>query len=95
MASALPAAHAQAILHAPDLASAERAYLQLMPDLAHVSELAQYAARLPRAAGAAPGYTLSMTLVGLRLQELEMDEPRAAQQRRDSQRSLRQAYASL
>ncbi|WMJ68617.1 hypothetical protein [Stenotrophomonas sp. 24(2023)] len=94
MATAFPTEDARAILQAPDLASAERVYLGLMPDLAHVSDLARRAARLPRVADAALGYALSMTLVGLRLQELEMGEARAAEQRRDSLRSLRQAFTA-
>ncbi|KAG1261210.1 hypothetical protein G6F65_014916 [Rhizopus arrhizus] len=72
MASVSPAAEAHAILRAPDLESAERAYLGLMPDLEHVNALARRALGLSRVADAARGYALSMTLVGLRLQELEM-----------------------
>lgn len=94
MATVSFADDARAVLHAPDLASAERVFLGLMPDLAHVSALARRAASLPRVADAARGYALSMTLVGLRLQELEMGEARAARERHDSLRSLRQAFTA-
>jgi len=94
MASVSPTADAHAILHAPDLDSAERVYLGLMPDLAHIDALARRALGLARAADAARGYALSMTLVGLRLQELEMDEPCAKAHRQATLHSLRQAFAA-
>lgn len=94
MASISPAADAHAILRAPDLDSAERVYLGLLPDLEHINALARRALGLSRAADAAPGYALSMTLVGLRLQELEMGEPRAAAQRQATLRSLRQTFTA-
>ena len=43
MASVSHTADAHAILRAPDLDSAERAYLGLMPDLEHVNALARRA----------------------------------------------------
>ena len=58
MASVSPAAEAHAILRAPDLESAERAYLGLMPDLEHVNALARRALGLSRVADAARGYAL-------------------------------------
>ncbi|WP_312707152.1 hypothetical protein [Stenotrophomonas sp.] len=94
MAAASPLHDAHAILHAPDLDSAERVYLGLLPDLAHVDALTRHALGASRAADAARGYVLSMTLVGLRLQELEMDEPCASAHRQASLRSLRQAFAA-
>lgn len=94
MASVSPAVDAHAILRAPDLDSAERAYLGLLPDLDHVNALARRALGLSRVADAARGYALSMTLVGLRLQELEMGEPLAAAERQDTLRNLRQAFTT-
>ncbi len=84
MASVSPAAEAHAILRAPDLDSAERAYLGLLPDLEHVNALTRRAR----------GYALSMTLVGLRLQELEMGEATAKEHRQATLRSLRQAFSA-
>ncbi|CAM0119152.1 hypothetical protein I5T93_03810 [Stenotrophomonas maltophilia] len=94
MASVSPAAEAHAILRAPDLDSAERAYLGLLPDLEHVNALTRRALGLSRAADAARGYALSMTLVGLRLQELEMGEATAKEHRQATLRSLRQAFSA-
>jgi len=57
-------------------------------------------ARPPRPLGlsgpaeAARGYALSMTLVGLRLQELEMGEATAKEHRQATLRSLRQAFSA-
>ncbi|MBN5138301.1 hypothetical protein JY455_08960, partial [Stenotrophomonas maltophilia] len=48
MASVSPAAEAHAILRAPDLDSAERAYLGLLPDLEHVNALTRRALGLSR-----------------------------------------------
>ncbi len=93
MASVSPAAEAHAILRAPDLDSAERAYLGLLPDLEHVNALTRRALGLSRA-DAARGYALSMTLVGLRLQELEMGEATAKEHRQATLRSLRQAFSA-
>lgn len=65
MAAASPLPDAHAILRAPDLDSAERVYLGLLPDLAHVDALTRHALGATRAADAAArGYVLSMTLVG-------------------------------
>ncbi|CAM0123560.1 MULTISPECIES: hypothetical protein [Stenotrophomonas] len=83
---------AHAILCAPDLDSAERAYLGLMPDLEHVDALARRALGLSRVADAARTYALSMTLVGLRLQELEMSEATAKEHRQATLHSLRQVF---
>ncbi len=95
MATARPLPDAHAILRAPDLDSAERVYLGLLPDLAHVDALTRHALGASRAADAAArGYVLSMTLVGLRLQELEMDEPCASAHRQATLHSLRQAFAA-
>ncbi|MBN5028033.1 hypothetical protein JY419_01155 [Stenotrophomonas maltophilia] len=94
MASVSPATEAHAILRAPDLDSAERVYLGLMPDIEHVNALARRAVGLSRVADAARGYALSMTLVGLRLQELEMGEPTAREHRQATLRSLRQAFSA-
>lgn len=94
MASVFPVDEAHAILRAPDLDSAERVYLGLMPDLEHVDALARRALGLSRAADAARGYALSMTLVGLRLQELEMGEATAKEHRQATLRSLRQAFSA-
>lgn len=94
MAAVTPTADANAILRAPDLDSAERAYLSLLPDMDHVDALTRRALGLSRAADAARGYALSMTLVGLRLQELEMGEPCAAEYRQATLRSLRQAFTA-
>ncbi|HDS1104130.1 hypothetical protein ACK1O1_07160 [Stenotrophomonas maltophilia] len=94
MASVSPTSEAHAILRAPDLDSAERAYLGLMPDLEHVNALARRALGLSRAADAARGYALSMTLVGLRLQELEMGEASAKEHRQATLHSLRQAFSA-
>jgi len=94
MASVSSATEAHAILRAPDLDSAERVYLGLMPALAHVNALARRAVGLSRVADAARGYALSMTLVGLRLQELEMGEPTAREHRQATLRSLRQAFSA-
>jgi len=94
MASVSPAAEAHAILRAPDLDRAERAYLGLLPDLEHVNALTRRALGLSRAADAARGYALSMTLVGLRLQELEIGEAIAKEQRQATLRSLRQAFSA-
>ncbi|MDZ7473999.1 hypothetical protein U5F73_03095 [Stenotrophomonas pavanii] len=94
MASVSHTADAHAILRAPDLDSAERAYLGLMPDLEHVNALARRAVSLSRVADAARGYALSMTLVGLRLQELEMGEPTARQHRQATLHSLREAFSA-
>lgn len=81
------------VLHAPDLDSAERIFLGLLPDRDHVDALARQAVRLAREQPAT-GYALSLTLVGLRLQEFKMGEACAAQCRQDSLRSLRQAFAA-
>jgi len=88
-----PANDPHAVLHAPDLASAEQAYLGLLPDRAHVDALARHAASQARnAAGSA--YALSLTLVGMRLQEFKMGEDCAASCRQESLNSLRQAFAA-
>lgn len=92
MASLSPATDAHAVLCAPDLDTAERAYLGLLPDLDHVDAMTRRALGLSRAADAARGYALSMTLVGLRLLELDMSEASAAVQRRATLSSLRQAF---
>jgi len=94
MASPSPATDAHAILRAPDLDSAERAYLGLLPDLDHVDALTRRAVGLSKVADAARGYALSMTLIGLRLQELEMGEPCAREHRQATLRSLRQAFSA-
>ncbi|MFS2042670.1 hypothetical protein ACEN9Z_01255, partial [Stenotrophomonas geniculata] len=47
-----------------------------------------------RAPEAPRGYALSMTLVGLRLQELEMGEATAKEHRQATLRSLRQAFSA-
>lgn len=94
MASVSPTAEAHAILRAPDLDSAERAYLGLLPDLDHVTALARRAAGLSRVADAARGYALSMTLIGLRLQELGMGETNAREHRQATLHSLRQAFSA-
>ncbi len=94
MASVSFPTDAQAILRAPDLDSAEQAYLGLMPDQAHIDALVRRALGLSRVADAARGYALSMTLVGLRLQELKMDEPCATAHRQSTLRNLRQVYAA-
>ncbi|MDH0170615.1 hypothetical protein U4I66_16980 [Stenotrophomonas maltophilia] len=94
MASPSPATDAHAILRAPDLDSAERAYLGLLPDLDHVDALTRRAVGLSKVADAARGYALSMTLIGLRLQELEMGEPCATEHRQATLRSLRQAFSA-
>ncbi|HEL3749153.1 TPA: hypothetical protein UMV35_001434 [Stenotrophomonas maltophilia] len=94
MASPSPATDAHAILRAPDLDSAERAYLGLLPDLDHVDALTRRAVGLSKVADAARGYALSMTLIGLRLQELEMGEPCTTEHRQATLRSLRQAFSA-
>lgn len=94
MAAVSPTADAHAILHAPDLDSAERAYLGLLPDRDHVDALTRSALGLSRAADAARGYAFSMTLVGLRLQELDMGESYAAEHRQATLRSLRQVFTA-
>lgn len=80
------------VLDAPDLASAEQAYLGLLPDHAHVDAFARQTISEARQQ---PGrrYALSLTLVGMRLQELKMGEDCATTCRRDSLDSLRQAFA--
>ena len=55
MAAVTPTADANAILRAPDLDSAERAYLGLLPDMDHVDALTRRALGLSRAADAARG----------------------------------------
>lgn len=92
-AIAPPPSGAQAVLHAPDLDSAEQVFLGLLPDRAHVDALARQAVRLAREQ-AGSGCALSLTLVGLRLQEFKMGEACAAQCRHDSLRSLRQTFAA-
>ncbi|MDV3469149.1 hypothetical protein RZA67_10490 [Stenotrophomonas sp. C3(2023)] len=82
-----------AVLQAPDLATAERAYLGLLPDRAHVDALARQAATLARH-GPGTRYALSLTLVGMRLQEFKMGDACAAQCRHDSLHGLRQAFAA-
>ncbi len=94
MASVSPTTEAHAILRAPDLDSAERAYLVLMPDLEHVNALARRALGLSACRVGHAGYALSMTLVGLRLQELEMGEATAKEHRQATLRSLRQAFSA-
>lgn len=83
----------QVVLMAPDLDSAERAYLGLLPDRDHVDALARHAISHARHV---PGsvYALSLTLVGMRLQEFKMGEACAISCRQDSLRSLRQAFAA-
>jgi len=49
---------------------------------------------LSKVADAARGYALSMTLIGLRLQELEMGEPCTREHRQATLRSLRQAFSA-
>jgi len=56
--------------------------------------LTRRALGLSRAADAARGYALSMMLVGLRLQELEMGEATAKEHRQATLRSLRQAFSA-
>lgn len=82
-----------AVLKAPDLDSAERAYLGLLPDRAHVDALARHAVSHARHASSSD-YALSLTLVGLRLQEFKMGEECAITCRQDSLHSLRQAFAA-
>lgn len=81
------------VLTAPDLDSAEQAFLGLLPDRAHVDALARHAVSHARHA---PDnrYALTLTLVGMRLQELKMGEACAASCRQDSLHSLRQAFAA-
>ena len=81
-----PANDPRVVLTAPDLDSAERAFLGLLPDRDHVDALARHAS--------GSGYALSLTLVGLRLQEFKMGEDCATSCRQDSLRSLRQAFAA-
>lgn len=81
------------VLHAPDLASAEAAYLGLLPDHAHVDAFARHAISAARL-HADSDYALSLTLVGMRLQELKMGEDCATTCRQDSLHSLRQAFAA-
>ncbi|GAB3054613.1 hypothetical protein [Stenotrophomonas tumulicola] len=82
-----------AVLMAPDLDSAERAYLGLLPDRAHVDALARHAISNARHASGS-SYALSLTLVGMRLQEFKMGEDCATTCRQDSLHSLRQAFAT-
>lgn len=81
------------VLTAPDLDSAERAFLGLLPDRDHVDALARHAISHARL-GSGSGYALSLTLVGLRLQEFKMGEDCATRCRQDSLRSLRQAFTA-
>lgn len=81
------------VLMAPDLDSAERAYLGLLPDRDHVDALARHAISHARNTPGS-GYALSLTLVGMRLQEFKMGEACATTCRQDSLQSLRQAFAA-
>jgi len=81
------------VLDAPDLASAEQAYLGLLPDHAHVDAFARRTL-IDARQQTDIRYALSLTLVGLRLQELKMGEACASTGRRDSLDSLRQAFAA-
>ena len=67
--------------------------LGLLPDRDHVDALARHAISHARHASGS-GYALSLTLVGLRLQEFKMGEDCATSCRQDSLRSLRQAFAA-
>lgn len=91
-ASPTPANDPYAVLQAPDLDSAERAYLGLLPDRAHVDALARQAASR---AGQSPGrdYALTLTLLGMRLQEFKMGEDCAASCRQQTLQAFRQAFA--
>jgi len=83
----------QVVLDAPDLDSAERAFLGLLPDRDGVDALTRHALSHARH-GSGSGYALSLTLVGMRLQEFNLGEDCAATSRQESLRSLRQAFAT-
>ena len=82
------------VLEAPDLDSAERAFLGLLPDRDGVDALTRHALSHARH-GSGSGYALSLTLVGMRLQEFKLGEDRAATSRQESLHNLRQAFADL
>jgi len=81
------------VLLAPDLDSAERAYLGLLPDRDRVDALTRHAISHARH-GSGSDYALSLALVGLRLQEFKLGEDCAPTSRQESLRSLRQAFAA-
>ena len=87
MATATPLLALHAVLRAPDLAGADQALLDLLPDHPHLDALLHAAAQGPEQA-------LAMALVGIRVRDLGGSASLSTTQRLQALESLRSVFAA-
>lgn len=87
MATATPLLALDAVLRAPDLARADQALLDLLPDRPHLDALLHAAAQGPEQA-------LAMALVGIRVRDLGGSASLSTTQRLRALESLRSVFAA-